>query len=67
MGYNKECITRNETNYALGKQIYSDISLMTNYGDIRLTEYEYEKLQKFLIKLLEGRDKRLKDDEEYNS
>jgi len=67
MGYNKECITRDETNYALGKQIHSDISLMTNYGNLRLTEYEYEKLQKFLTKLLEGRDKRLKDDEEYNS
>jgi len=67
MGYNEECITRDETNYALGKQLNGDISLMTNYGNLRLTEYEYEKLQTFLTKLLEGRDKRLKDDEEYNS
>ena len=67
MGYNKEGVTRDETNYALGKQIDSGISLMTNYGDIRLTEYEYEELEKFLTKLLEGRNERLKDDEEYNS
>jgi hypothetical protein len=67
MGYNEECITRDETNYALGKQIHSGVSLATNYGDIRLTNYEYEKLEKFLTKLLEGRDNRLKDDEEYNS
>jgi len=59
-------ITRIDTDYALSKQLYKGISLMTDCGDIVLTEYEDMKLRKFLRKLLEEREKHLKDDINYN-
>ena len=59
-------ITRHDTNYALSKQLDKGISLMTDCGDIVLTEYEAVKLKKFLRKLLEEREKHLKDDINYN-
>ena len=59
-------ITRHDTNYALSKQLEKGISLMTDCGDIVLTEYEDMKLRKFLRKLLEEREKHLKDDINYN-
>ena len=53
------------TAYALTKQIDSGVTLSTNYGDIDLTMWEQKKLQKFLIKILESREKRFKQIDDY--
>ncbi len=58
-------ISKDETKYALCKQIYKGFSLQTNYGEIRLFQYEYDKLEKLLIKMLDNREEYLKDQENY--
>lgn len=59
-------ITKNDTNYALGKQLHNDFSIEGNYGQIALTEFEHAKLKEFLIKLLEERENTFKNNVEYN-